>query len=61
MAKKPVGELTQHEVALLTISARLLAALKERTARPPGENTWQHWDKMAGDELVHCKTCILYN
>lgn len=52
MARKPPGELTNHEMALLTIAARLFAALRARAARPPTSAEETYWTTKAKEELV---------
>jgi hypothetical protein len=52
MPKKSVSGLTQDEIVLLTVAARLFAALRERAACPPPPSVNAHWQAKARDELV---------
>jgi hypothetical protein len=54
MPKKAPGELTQHEVSLLTIASRLLDIIRQQAEIPPPEAQQEYWKIKVKEELVHC-------
>jgi hypothetical protein len=58
MPTKPLSELIQPEVTLLAVAARLLAALRERTARPPPPSMNDYWGVKTKAELVRPSVLI---
>jgi hypothetical protein len=55
MPRKGPGELTQDEVKLLIVAAKLMGALQEWAERPPAADQQVVWDAKAREELVHAQ------
>jgi hypothetical protein len=60
MPKKAPGELTQHEVSLLTIASRLLDIIRQQAETPPPEAQQEYWKIKVKEELVCCYFLCLF-
>lgn len=52
MPPKAASELTQIEVSVLTIAARLLAAIRSVSDNPPTDEQLAHYNSKVIEELV---------
>jgi hypothetical protein len=60
MPKKAPGELTQHEVSLLTIASRLLDIIQQQAETLPPEAQQEYWKIKVKEELVRCYFLCLF-
>jgi hypothetical protein len=61
MPKKAPGELTQHEVFLLTIASRLLDIIWQQAEASPPEAQQEYWKTKVKEELVCCYFLSLFH
>ena len=59
MPPKPLKELTAVEVSLLSIAARLQAAVKWVERKPPTPEKWAYLNGKVKDELVRIISAIM--
>ena len=60
MPAKPAEELTQLEASLLSIAARLLAAVRYVSENPPLPEKWTYSNEKVMDELVSAYMLLSY-
>jgi hypothetical protein len=60
MPAKPAEELTQLEASLLTIAARLLAAVRYVLENPPLPKKWAYLNEKVMDKLVSAYMLLSY-
>jgi hypothetical protein len=58
--KKAPGELTQHEVSLLTIASRLLDIIRQQAETQPLAAQQEYWKTKVKEELVCCHFLCLF-
>jgi hypothetical protein len=60
MPKKAPGELTQHEVSLLTTAFRLLDIIRQQAETLPPAAQQEYWKTKVKEELVRCYFLYLF-
>jgi len=58
MPRKGPGELTQDEVKLLIVAAKLMGALQAWAERPLAADQQVYWDAKAWEELVRAHLAL---